>query len=345
MAKVFKDINALIKTGPTTDLGRKQIVNAVKAFFTAPQLFDTPGITHSQRIQNFRKGFTTQMQNWSTTDNFPDNVEKIFKEFRMEEIADMRYTQFYDIGSQQGQDSYTVYIDHLSNFDYPAILPGGKVVYKGLSGEKFSVFFEWFGDGVAIPYQLVATNQFAKIEKHLTALRNAAYIEKAKKHYALPQAVDSSRNVTWQTTNVASTDATYRAKRDAATLTAARNQLLRENQNKGYSGTGPESVLTVLCAVELESRLKEALDVRLQSVSESRKAATGRYNIIATTYVTDLTSYYVIIPGNLIQSVDLLLPTIFSEWDQSTYSMSAANWLAYGLSLSDQEQVCRCALS
>jgi hypothetical protein len=299
------------------------------------------------KVQNLRKGIA-QIQNLSTTADFPEFLNDLFKQFLDKPISDIGYQAIYDIRNLSGSDGWDVYTE-TSDFEFPLIYPGGRISYYTHSGAKYRSYVDYYGGGNGIDQRLIDSRDFVSIERMIELARSVVMKKEAQVAYALIEAIGSGQNIAWQNPDpaaLANTDATYTANRDAQTLCKAAETLITNNKDKGLMPDGLNTTFWVLHPYQLQKRLQKANSLRLQSFDNSnREISTYNFVFINTTLLAASTSYYVGIPKGKMTGGILLNLTQFTQFSQSNYMQDIAHWKAFGFDIGDEEQIQRCATS
>lgn len=349
---------------PLAYLNKKKFdgsANAIRAlglsigrYLAMPHRFETPQDSilfpdkeEFKKIQNLRNGFS-QIQNLSTTADYPEFLNDLMKQFLDKPLSDTGYQMIYDIRDLGRSDGWDVYTE-TSDFEFSLIPPGGRISYYTHSGAKYRAYADYYGGGNGIDQRLIDSRDFVSIERMIELARSVVMKKEAQVAYALIEAIGSGQNVAWQAPDpsaFANTEGTYTANRDAQTLCKAAETLIANNKDKGLMPDGLSTTFFVLHNYQLQKRLQKANSLRLQSFDNSnREVSTYNFVFIGTTLLATPTVYYVGIPKGKMTGGILLNLTQFTQFSQSNYMQDIAHWKAFGFDINDEEQIQRCAIS
>jgi hypothetical protein len=315
------------------------------------QLFKTE--EEMTRVQNFRSGIEKiqnfAVQNLSTTADFPEFLNDLFKTFLDKPISDIGYQSIFDVQpTLNGADGWDVYTE-TSDFEFNEILPGGLISYFTQTGSKYRAYVDYYGGGNGIDQRLLDSRRFVEVERMIERSRAVVMKKEAQVAYALIEAIGAGQDIAWQNPDPAAlpnTDATYNANRDAQTMNKAAETLISVNKDKGLMPDGLNTNFFVLYPYQLQGRLQKANSVRLQAFDNSnRELSVYNFFFISTTLLASSTQYYIGIPKGKLTGGVLLNLTQFMQFNQTTYTQDIANWKAFGFDIGDATQVQRCKTS
>lgn len=284
------------------------------------------------------------IQEFTTKGDFPASVnDAIVKKFQQYEAWDSGWRMIFDELNLTGTNRSTFNIlDVTDGLTFNEVIVGNKAIIYQMSGDKTTVNMLMYGGGLSWSRLLIDDEEYWNLQNNATAFSNAYFEFKAAFHYALIEA--TAALLAWQAPTppaLPNTDQLYQASRDANTLNAAAIQIILAVENNGY-GTTPGSTLIVLCPLQLEQRLKNALNLSQQHYLGSQSQTNFNFVLVTTTMLVTTDVYYVILPGNKLMTGNRMNLTIFDSFDMLSYSDAAVGWFRFGAAIGDTDQVLRC---
>lgn len=188
--------------------------------------------------------------------------------------------------------------------------------------------------------------EYWAIEDNAIEFRNKAFESKAQDHYSLIEEVDTTYDVAWEAVEgaIPNDNENYVPLRDIRTINKACEEILIRLQDLGMSVT-PQSEFIILAPIQLKNRLPRALGMVQQAFASSTQQAAYNVRVIYTLMLTDTDDYYVILPGNKIQSATRMDLTVFSDFDIEAFTDIAVGWQWYGGAIGELKQISRCKTS
>lgn len=314
---------------------RAQVMGALTYFMRAPAREDV-------------KSMPKKVQGYASAGDFATNINQIIEKFHLSTQYDNGYEEIFDIRDFTGtnQSGFDI-LDVEDGLTFSKVYPGGKAKIYKMAGSKTSISFDLYGGGLGWLRTLIDDAQYWTLEDNAIAFRNKWYADKAEVHYDLIEAVASTYNVSWQTSGdgLASGTATYKASRDIATMNYAANQILGYVKDYGWGVTPQNAQFVVLTPDSLSDRIQAALNLRLQAFADSVSQTHYKFKVIPTLMLDSSTYYYVILPKFKIKGGNRMDLSIFSRFDEESYSDIAVGWGRYGAAIGDIKQIARCAVS
>lgn len=293
-----------------------------------------------------------KIQEFMTSGDFPSQALDILKQFNKGATYDSGYESVFDLRDYTGTDKSGFAISDVEDgLVFKQMEEGEKVKLFQAKGVRTTVDFLDFAGGLGWSRKLIDDKDYWTLEDNARTFRNKYWHDKAERHYALIDAIGAGQNLAWQAvtpSGVANTNDKYDAIRDSNTLQKAAENLLSDNSTKGYENMGSEGMnaeFVVLIPHVLWKRINNALNLYLQSFNQSPNQVTYNFRVVPTTMLSDVTKYYVCIPGNKTISATRQNPTMFSEFDMMSYTDAAVVWSRYVGVIGDTELFQRCATS
>lgn len=306
-------------------------------FKAAAQAFATTG-----NVSDARSAF---MQAFATSGDFPASVLEVLDKYHQSTYYDEGYKSIFkeiDLRNSN-RDSFNI-LDVISGLTFALVAEGAKAKIFKMSGAKTAVTLDMYGAGLGWSRRLFMNKEYWTIEDNAFEFRNKAYSSKALNHYALIEAVPAAYNLAWQAVNgaVPTTDKDYIPIRDINTINKACENILTQCQNLGMSVT-PNSEFVILAPIQLKGRIPRALGLLQQPFGGSTNLATYNVRVVYTLMLATTDVYYVILPGQKIQSANRMDLTIFSDFDIEAFTDIAVGWQWYGAAIGETRQIVRCA--
>ena len=284
----------------------------------------------------------------ATQTDFPASVLEVIEKFQQVKAFDNAWERLFTLRdyTSSNRDGFTI-LDVGDGLTFEEIPKGEKVKIHKMAGEKATVNFAMYGGGLGWHRTLFDDKEYWHLEENAIAFNNKWLHKRAQVGYALIEAIDSGRNVSWQAAapNVASTDANYLALRDIATINAACLGILTDLKDKGY-GVDVSSSFELIAPLALRDRINRALSGPLNAGVSGATLKGVNFNVtpnFTLNLQTNQTTYYVGIPG--IKSIwgNRMNLTIFDQFDPTSYSDIAVGWARMGGAIGDVQQIRRCA--
>jgi len=321
-----------------TDRGRALIRGALQAFVSAPE-----------KVAKLQGMMNARLQAFGNAGDFPTRINEIIEKFHLSTLYDAGWEQIFDVKDFTGtSESGFDILDVEDGLTFRKVPIDGKAHIYKMAGAKISVDFDIYGAGLGWHRTLIDDKKYWTLEDNAFAFRNKYYADMAAVFYALIDAVSGTYNLAWQNpepSTLANTNELYTANRDAQTLNAAAQAIITSVKDKGYGLTLDNAQFVVLAPFQLMGRLNRALSLMLQSVSGSATQAAFKFRPIITTGLSASTSYYVCLPKLKTKAGKRMDLTIFTRFDEESYSDVAVGWGRYAGAIGDSTQFRRCATS
>ena len=328
--RIISDWNKADFTSPQ---GQSLIKGALQAFMDAPR-----------KVAELQ----AKMQAFGASGDFPTRINEIIEKFHLSTLYDAGWEQIFDVRDFTGtSESGFDILDVEDGLTFRNVPIDGKARIFKMAGTKTSVDFDIYGAGLGWHRTLIDDKKYWTLEDNAFAFRNKYYADKAAVFYALIDAIAAGYNVTWQASPDTLTAGTagYLASRDAATINYAANAIITAVKDKGY-GINPQNMtFDILCPVGLVDRIKRAIGFTLQAFAGSPGWTNYQYNIIPTTMLSSSTVYYVCLPKIKAKAGNRMELTIFTRFDEESYTDVAVGWGRYAGAIGDSDQFRRCAIS
>lgn len=322
---------------------------ALQAFMMEPAKPEYRALAQAfARTGDIHEAAASVQANYATPANFPTSVLEVLKKFQLTTYFDTAYEQVFDIRDfrDSNRNGFDI-LDVQDTMSFAAVPIGAKARLYTMSGTKVTVNFVQYGAGLSWSRILFDDREYWTLENNAITFRNKWYSSKATNFYALIDALGAGQNLAWQAVTpaaVPTTDKDYNAIRDINTINLACQTILINCRNKGY-GIGPGTPFIILAPIQLKGRLARALAIVQQPFASSTELLY--YNI--TPYYSLMLSasnvYYVILPKIKLIGANRQDLTIFTRFDEMSYSDHAVGWGRYAGAIGDSEQLHRCSTS
>jgi len=338
MPQIISDWRKFEKLGGVrSPEARAALTGAVQAFMLEPE---KPAFKSD--VQNA----LAQIQAFGTSADFPTSVLEVMRKYQLTTYFDTAYEQVFDILDMRNsnRNSFEI-LDIQDALSFSLVPEGMKAKVYGMSGEKATVSLDMYGGGLSWSRRLFDDREYWTIENNAIAFRNKWYSTKATNFYALIEALGIAQNIAWQAPDpagVPNTNENYTAIRDIQTINLACQTILLNVRNKGY-GVTPNSQFIILSPIQFKGRLSRALGLVQQPFAGS---VSRTYYNVSPVYTLGLTAtdvYYVILPKQKLLGANRMDLTIFSKFDELSYTDIAVGWGRYGGAIGDSQQLQRCA--
>lgn len=331
--KIFSDYG---KINFTTPEGRKKVFAALQYFAT-------------ERPKEMAKKYKAALQAFGSASDFPAKANQILEKFHALPSYDAGFENIFDIRDFTGtrESGYDI-LDVEDGLAFAKIPDGGKALTYKMAGSKVSVEFDLYGGGLGWLRTLIDDEKYWTLEDNAVTFVNKAAEDKAAAFYALIEALAAGYNIAWQNPDPAllpNTVETYTANRDAQTLNAAAEAILLAVKDKGYGVTLQNVNFIVATPLQLVGRLTKALGLLLQGFAGSPGQISYKFTLQPTTMFATTTVYYVILPKIKLKGGNRMNLTIYSKFDEESYSDIAVGWQRYAGAIGDSDQLRRCSVS
>ncbi len=331
--KIFSDYGKIDFNSPE---GRKKVFAALQYFAT-------------ERPKVMAKKYKAALQAFGASGDFPAAAYQILEKFHATPSYDTGFEEIFDIRDFTGTNEagYDI-LDVEDGLAFAKIPVGGKVHIYKMAGSKVSVDFNMYGGGLGWHRTLIDDKKYWTLEDNAVAFVNKFAEDKAANFYALIEALGAGYNVAWQLPDpaaLANTDALYTANRDAQTLNLAAEEILLAVKDSGYGVTLQNVNFIVSTPIQLVGRLTKALGLLLQGFAGSPGQISYKFTLQPTTMYAATTKYFVILPKIKLKGGNRMNLTIYSKFDEESYSDIAVGWGRYAGAIGDSDQLRRCAIS
>ncbi len=319
-----------------TSEGRQKVFAALEYFST-------------ERPKEMDKKYRAALQAFGASTDFPAAANVILEKFHALPAYDTGFENIFDIRDFTGtrESGYDI-LDVEDGLAFAKVPDGGKALIYKMAGSKVSVEFDLYGGGLGWLRTLIDDQKYWSLEDNAVAFVNKFAEDKAANFYALIEALGAGYNVAWQLPDpaaLANTDPVYTANRDAQTLNLAAEEILLAVKDKGYGVTLQNVNFIVPTPIQLVGRLTKALGVLLQGFAGSPGQISYKFTLQPTTMFATTTVYYVILPKIKLKGGNRMNLTIYSKFDEESYSDIAVGWGRYAGAIGDSDQLRRCAIS
>lgn len=287
-------------------------------------------------------------QHFATKGDFPAEILQILDKIIQLEAYDTAFEDVFDIRDfTNTQESGFDLLDVQSGLTFAKVKTGTKIKVFKMSGAKTSVTFDMYGGGLGWDRKLIDDAQYWTLEDNAITFRNEAYRSRAAVYYALIEALAVTYDTAWQNPEpaaLANTDPTYVANRDAQTINTACQTIITNCKDLGL-GVTPNTTFILLAPYQLKGRIARAMALMLQGYQGS--AGQLYYNISPryTTMFSSASDYYVCAPKGKAKAGYRMDLTLFSAFDNLSYSDVVAGWMRYGGAIGEIKQFSRCKTS
>ena len=312
-------------------------------FKIAAQAFANTGDVETARtalVQAFR-----ETQGFATSQDFPASVLEVLDKYHQTLYFDSGWEQIFktiDLRNSK-RDSFDI-LDVISGLRFNLTPEGLKTKIYKMSGAKVNVTLDMYSAGLGWSRRLFMNEEYWNLESNAIEFRNKAFESKAQDHYDLIEAVPTTYDLAWVAVEgaIPNTNENYVPLRDIRTINQACENILIRLRDLGMSVT-PNSEFIILAPVQLKNRLPRALAMVQQAFASSQQQASYNVRVIYTLMLTDTSDYYVILPGQKIQSATRMDLTVFSDFDIESFAEIAVGWQWYGGAIGETKQIVRCA--
>ena len=325
------------------------LTGALQTFMKEPQRPEFRAVAQAfASTGNIQEAVAQMQANYATPANFPTSVLEVLKKFQLTTYFDTAYEQVFDIRDYRNtnRNGFEL-LDVQDTMAFAAVPIGAKARLYTMSGEKVTINFVQYGAGLSWARVLFDDREYWTIENNAISFRNKWFSSKATNFYALIDAVGAGQDIGWQAVTpagVPNTDKDYNAIRDINTINYACEQILINCRNKGY-GITPQTPFIILAPIQLKGRITNALPIVQQPFSSS----TERLYYNVTPYYSLMLSasdvYYVILPKIKLVGANRMDLTIFTRFDEMSYSDHAVGWGRYAGAIGDTDQIHRCSVA
>ncbi len=288
-----------------------------------------------------------QAQAFATSQDFPSSVLEVLDKYHQTLYFDSGWEQAFKMIDlrNSNRDSFDI-LDVISGLRFNLVPEGLKTKLYKMSGAKVNVTLDMYSAGLGWSRRLFMNKEYWTIEDNAFEFRNKAFESKAQDHYDLIEGTAATYDQAWVAIEgaIPNTNENYVPLRDIRTINQACEDILIRLQDLGMSVT-PNSEFIIIAPIQLKNRLPRALGMVQQAFGGSTKQSAYNVRVIYTLMFTNTSDYYVILPGNKIQSATRMDLTVFSEFDIETFTDIAVGWQWYGGAIGELKQIVRCATS
>ncbi len=311
-------------------------------FRAASQAFANTGDTTAAR-NALIQGLQTQA--FATSQDFPASVLEVLDKYHQTLYFDTGWEQAFKMIDlrDSNRDSFDI-LDVISGLRFNLVPEGLKAKIYKMSGKKVTVTLDMYAAGLGWSRRLFMNKEYWAIEDNAIEFRNKAFESKAQDHYDLIEATPVTYDLAWQAIEgaIPNTNENYVPLRDIRTINQACENILIRLQDLGMSVT-PNSEFIIMAPIQLKNRLPRALNMVQQAFGSSTPQASYNVRVVYTLMFTNTSDYYVILPGNKIQSATRMDLTVFSDFDIEAFTDIAVGWQWYGGAIGEDKQLVRCS--
>ncbi len=350
--KIISDWGLVERMGGIENPEAQQLVRgALNHFFKEPttppfkaaaQAFASTGdaaIARNTLVQGL------QAQAFATSQDFPTSVLEVLDKYHQTLYFDTGWEQAFKMIDlrNSNRDSFDI-LDVISGLRFNLTPEGLKTKLYKMSGAKVNVTLDMYSAGLGWSRRLFMNKEYWAIEDNAMEFRNKAFESKAQDHYDLIEGIAATYDLPWQAIEgaIPNTNENYVPLRDIRTINQACENILIRLQDLGMSVT-PNSEFIILAPIQLRNRLPRALGMVQQAFASSTSQAAYNVRVIYTLMFTNTSDYYVILPGNKIQSATRMDLTVFSDFDIESFTDIAVGWQWYGGAIGELKQIVRCS--
>lgn len=333
--------------GVESPKAQQMLTGALKTFMSQPETSEFRAVAQAfAHTGDIHKAVASVQANYATPANFPTSVLEVLKKFQLTTYFDTAYEQVFDMRDYRDSNRNGFEILDVQDTMAFALVPiGMKAKLYTMSGEKVTVTFNAYAAGLSWARILFDDREYWTLENNAVAFRNKWYSSKATMFYALIDAVAAAQNVAWQAVSpagVPNTDKDYNAIRDINTINYACQNILINCRNKGY-GITPNTPFVILAPIQLKGRIARALPIVQQAFANSTERLYYNVTPYYTLGLSSSSVYYVILPKQKIIGANRMDLTIFTRFDEMSYSDHAVGWGRYAGAIGDAQQIQRCS--
>lgn len=290
------------------------------------------------------------LQHLGVSGNFPTTPLEVIEKYGLELNFDEGWRELFDVRDYTGSTAKGFEIGTVSHgLTFKKVPVGNKAEIYEMSGEKAQVLFDMYGGGLGWHRTLFDDRDWWTLEDNARAFRSRAAYDRANIYYALIEAAGAlgGNAVTWQavTGSVPNTDANYVAIRDMNTINEACRSILVALKDAGY-GISVNTPFRVVAHINLMPRINRALGLLNAGLAgDTFRGVQYGVSPLYSLMLTQTSYYYVVLPKIQMKAGIRMNPTIFSKFDETSYSDIAVQWERHGGAIGDTRQIRRCAVS
>ncbi len=316
---------------------RANLMGALQYFLGIPAKFVPRQFAGCQEFLKAHKSvqeFTAANDGWTN-----EKAIQILEKVHLTKDWDTGFEQIFDVRDFQGSGASGFDVAGVgSPLTFKYVKPGEKIEVYQASGEKFRVYFDYYGAALGWHRSLFENSDWWTLEDNAIEFRNKAYSARAAAYYALIEAAaDKVGCCATIPAGCSGCDADVRSL--AKSLNFAAASIFLRMKDRGYNLDPQNTELIVLCPIQLRGVVKEALGVRSQSFSESARVADYNFRQITSLTLTRSNRIMVILPKRLWKIGYKMDLTLFSQFDMLSYTDSQAGWMAHGGVAGDLDQI------
>ncbi len=308
-------------------------------FRAAAQAFTSTGDVNAARA--------ALVQGFATSQDFPASVLEVLDKYHQTLYFDTAWEQVFKLIDlrNSNRDSFDI-LDVISGLRFNRVPEGLKAQIYKMSGAKVTVTLDMYAAGLGWSRRLFMNKEYWTIEDNAIEFRNKAFESKAQDHYDLIENIPATYDLAWQavTGAIPNTDKDYVPIRDINTINKACENILIRLQDLGMS-VSPNSEFLILAPIQNIGRIRRALGIVQQAFAGSTTQINYNVRPLYTLMFTNTSDYYVILPGNKIQTANRMDLTVFSDFDIESFTDIAVGWQWYGGAIGEIKQIVRCSTS
>ena len=332
---------------------RKKLNEALQFFFALPNTHVPQKFMSKDEVsKKFKEKRVThekaRLQYFATLNDFPASPKEVIDKFHEIPLYDNGFEQVFDVRDYSGsrRDGFSV-VNVRSGLTFRRVKTGEKIYVYQMSGEKYYVYFDYYGGALGWHRSLFDNQDYWTLEDNAIEFRNEAYRIRAATFYALLEAAANGKAlIPWalHPDGVAAGARGYLAGRDAQTMNNAAQTILLACANKGYGISPGNANFIILAPLQLRGRIKQALNYQYDNVAGSPLRIDYNFTPIITTMLAAANQYHVILPKKNFKAGYRMDLTTFTDFDILSFTDTVAGWMAYGGAVGDTDQIERCAI-
>lgn len=323
-----------------TDRVQKQnLLGALQWYCATPNLFVPPRLATSQQFVKQHANYQRALaQMFTLPSDFPVNPVEIIEKIHVIPDYDNGYEQIYEVRDYTGaKASGFDVLGVISGLTFQEYKPGEKLKVYEMRGAKYRCYFAFYGGALGWHKSLFDDGDYWTLEDNAMEFRAKGYSSRAAVYYGLIEAVGDKKGCC-QVVPADCSGCDADAQAIVNSLNYAARQILTNNKDKGY-GITTTTPLIVLTPLGMRGRVRQALDKRLQSFSDSAKSSDFNFVQMTSLMLVNPTRVYVILPKRTLKIGYRMDLTLLDDFDILSYTATVAGWMRHGGCIGDLDQI------
>lgn len=316
---------------------RSNLAGALQQFMAIPDKFVPKELSSCQEFLKIHKRvqeFGMASDGWTN-----EKAIQIIEKFHLTKDFDTSFEQIFDVRDFQGSKASGFDVSGVeSGLTFKYVKPGEKIKVYGMSGEKYRVYFDYYGGALGWHRQLFEDGDWWTIEDNAIEFRNKAYSARAAVYYALLEAA-ADKVGCCSTIAAGCSDCDADLRSGAKSLNFAAMSILLRLKDRGYNLDPQNTEFLIVTPLQLRGYVKEALNIRSQAFGESTRIADYSFRQITSLALTQSDRILVILPKRQLKIGYRMDLTLFNNFDMLAYTDTQAGWMRHGGCVGDLDQI------